>query len=98
MAVDQYLRGRVIRVYGSVVGDTGSAADPTRLTFTLKNPSGAEKVYVYGVDGGLVKTATGEYYVDVLAEFAGRYFYRWEATSPTGADEGEYRVVQGAFA
>ena len=98
MAVEQYLRGRVIRVYGSIVGDTGSAADPSRLTFTVKNPNGAETVYVYGVDGAPVRTATGAYYVDVLAEFSGRYFYRWEATSPTGADEGEFRVAQGAFA
>lgn len=97
MAVNQYLRGRVVRVTGTVVNENGTPVNPTTMTFKVKNPAGTTTTYVYGTDSQVVRPSTGNFYVDVTASAEGRYQYRWESTAPNGADEGEFRCDGGNF-
>lgn len=97
MAVNQYLRGRVVRVTGTVVNENGTPVNPTTMTFKVKNPAGTTTTYVYGTDSQVVRPSTGSFYVDVTASTEGRYQYRWESTTPNGADEGEFRCDGGNF-
>lgn len=97
MAVNKYLRGRVVQVSAEVLNDAGAAANPSAMSLIVKNPAGTETTYVYGTDVEVVRPSTGNFYANITAATAGRYFYRWESTTPTGADEGEFLVTQGAF-
>lgn len=72
--------------------------DPTTVTFKFKNPAGTTTTYVYGTDAQLVKESTGVYRVDVAANAAGTWHWRFESTG-TGkaAEEGTFRVEATAF-
>lgn len=72
--------------------------DPTTLTFKLLSPSGVTTTYVYGTDAQVVKTSTGDYYVDVIPDVAGRWHYRWVSTgTAAGAQEGNFVVMSSQF-
>jgi hypothetical protein len=45
--------------------------DPSTVTFKLRSPGGIETSYEYGTDAELVKSSTGDYYVDVTPDFDG---------------------------
>lgn len=85
-----YDQGDLIRVTGTFKNDAGANADPTTVAFKVKNPAGTVTTYAYPVDGSLIKSATGIYYVDVDTSSAdGQWMYRWEATgSGQAATEG----------
>lgn len=65
----------------------GAAADPTAVTFTMREPDGTETAYVYGANAELVKSGTGAYYVDWAIGQAGRHVYRWVGTGTVAAAE-----------
>jgi hypothetical protein len=89
---------------GDLIRCTGTFAtasvdvDPSAVFFSVKAPSGTETDYTYGVDGQLVKSATGIYYVNVSATESGMYKYRFYSTG-TGqaASEGQFRVRASFF-
>ena len=64
----------------------------------IENPYGVEATYIYGVDGALTKTSTGNYKFEVAPDAAGRWRYRWEGNvSNKAAEEGEFAVRASAF-
>jgi len=97
MAVNKYLRGRVIRVSAEVLNDAGAAVNPSAMSLIVKEPDGTETTYIYGTDAEVIRPSTGNFYADITGASAGRYYYRWESTDPDGAAEGEFQVTQGAF-
>ena len=71
----------------------GAVADPTAVTFRIKKPDGTAISYVYGIDAGLVKSATGVYYVDFSIALPGRHVYRFVGTGAVEtAENGEFYV------
>ena len=58
----------------------GTNVDRSAVAFKKKTPSGTSTTLTYGVDGTLVRSATGIYYVDVSATEAGDWSYRFAAT------------------
>jgi hypothetical protein len=62
----------------------GAFADPTTVTFKMKEPDAVVTTYVYGVAAQLVKEAVGQYYVRWPIAKAG--LHTWSAGG-TGAVE-----------
>ena len=90
--------GNLIRCPAVFRDSTGTAVDPTNVYFEWKNPANTTTVYHYGVDVEVVKSATGNYYVDVDGNAEGRWYYRWYSTG-TGqaAQESSFTVGESAF-
>jgi hypothetical protein len=55
-----------------------AAADPTTVTVRIREPDGTVTAYIYGTDVEVVKSAVGNYYVDVTFDQSGRHQVRWE--------------------
>jgi hypothetical protein len=87
---NQYDVGDLIRCTGIFTDLDGDALDPTVVIFKFKDPSDNETTYTYGVDAELVKSTIGNYYVDVDADEAGDFWYRFHSTG-TGQAAGEER-------
>lgn len=94
----EYIIGNVVRCSTQFTNLAGTAIDPTTVAFSFRTPSGSTTNYTYGVDGALVRTGTGAYYVDVDANAEGMWSYRFSSTG-TGkaADEGSFAVVDSVF-
>jgi hypothetical protein len=72
---------------------TGTATDPTTVTCYFKDPTGALTTYVYGTNSQLVRDSTGAYHVDIFANIAGNWWYRFEGTGTVvSASEAEFIV------
>lgn len=76
----------------------GTVIDPAAVFFKVKDPNGTVTTYTYGVDAALVKSAVGTYYVDVNANVAGTWYYRFYSTgSGQAADENSFTVATSQF-
>lgn len=97
MTTSAYDIGDYRRLIGTFTDIAGDAADPTTITFKMREPDGTETSYVYGVDGECVKSSTGVYYVDWSFDQAGRHVARWYGTGVLVAStEKEYYVLRKA--
>lgn len=76
----------------------GTAADPATVTFTITTPAGVETAYVFGVDAEVLRRDTGDYYMYLDLDEAGRWSYEIKGVSATGynmgADSGWFRVKE----
>ncbi len=70
---------------------SGALADPTAVTFRMREPNGDERNYLYGLNGQLVRASEGIYYVLWTIAQAGRHDYSF-----TGLD-GIVAYGEGAF-
>lgn len=95
---NHYDKGDLVRCTGTFTDASGTAQDPAAVLFKYQDPSGNATTYTYGTDAELVKSSTGVYYVDVDADEAGVFLYRFYSTG-TGqaADEGFFRVEESKF-
>lgn len=80
MAENVYDLGDLVRVTTTFTTAAGVAVDPTAVFLAVKNPAGTTTTYTYGISAGLIKSAAGVYYLDVDANAAGYWFYRWYST------------------
>lgn len=96
--MNAYDNGDLVRCTGTWTDAAGTAQDPTAVLFKYKTPAGVTTMLTYGVDVALVKQATGIYYVDVNANAAGVWKYRFYSTG-TGqaAAEASFRVRLSEF-
>jgi hypothetical protein len=93
MTVSLYALGALVRCSGAFTTAAGAAQDPGTVTFKSRDPSGNVTTLVYGVDSAVVKGSTGNYYVDVDADEAGIWYFRFAGTvSGQAAGEGQFRV------
>ena len=60
--------------------DRTTAADPTSVIFRFRDPDGNLTTHMYGVDGALIKSATGDYYDLVATDESGVWQYEFEGT------------------
>ncbi len=76
----------------------GVATDPTTVTFQFLPPGGSVTTYLYGVNGQILRDATGQYHVDLTGNVVGRWALRFAATGAvTAAVEGEFDVLPSMF-
>jgi uncharacterized protein YfaS (alpha-2-macroglobulin family) len=91
--MNAYQVGNVVRCSGAFTTAAGAAVDPSTITFRARKPDGTVTVYVYGTDAQLVKDSTGNYHVDLTANAAGRWAFRFEGTgSAPSAGERQFSV------
>lgn len=74
------------------VSDTDT--DPDTIRVLVKNPAGAVSVYVYGTDPEVVKSSTGNYYIDVSLSIAGIWRTRWEGTGAVVATAEDFWIAR----
>jgi hypothetical protein len=93
VAITQRDIGDGVRLTGTFTDIAGAAADPTAVTFRMKEPDDTVTVYVYLTDGELVKDSTGVYHVDWTLLQDGDHYWRMEGTGAViAAAEGYVRV------
>lgn len=97
MAYNRYDKGDLVRVSTGTNGFTdaisGDPLDPDTVKFSYKTPSGTVTTLTYGPDEEIVKDATGKYHVDLDANEAGFWWYRWHSEgNGQAADESRFQV------
>ena len=92
--MNKYKIGQIARCTGTFRDEDDTLQDPGAVYFHLIDPSENETTLTYGVDATLIKQSTGIYYVDVTADEAGVFQYRFYSTgSYQTADEDQFEVV-----
>jgi uncharacterized protein YfaS (alpha-2-macroglobulin family) len=96
--INEYALGTNVTVSAIFKTALGVAADPTAVFFSVKDPEGTQSDLTYGDDVEVVKDSTGHYHVDVDANIAGTWLYRFFSTG-TGkaAAEGSFTVSPSNF-
>lgn len=95
MARGVYAEGTEVRV-SALFTVAGTPTDPTTVTAIIRDPDGVETTYLYGTDAELVKDSTGAYHVDVDADVAGRWVYRFAGTGTAQAALDQVFLVEGS--
>lgn len=87
-----YHVGDLIRVAAVFTNVAGTAVDPTAVFVKYKDPGGTVTTLTYGVDAALVRDSAGNYHVDIDADEAGTWTYRFFSTG-TGQAANEKRFT-----
>lgn len=93
-----YQMGVVVRV-AWVVSVSGTATDPSAMTFEYKHGSdGTVTILTMGVSAALVKDSVGNYHVDITTIKEGTIYYRVETTGTLAiAEQGMLDVIPSYF-
>ncbi len=92
--INTYAKDNQVRV-SSEFTVSGNDTDPTTVKCFYRNPTGTLITLVYGIDGALVRDATGKYHVDIFANITGSWWYRFEGTGTVvSASEDEFFILQ----
>lgn len=75
-----YNVGDLVTVSGALTDSDGTALDATAVFAEYKDPSGNVVSLDYGADAELVKDSTGNYHVDIDADEAGWWHWRFYST------------------
>jgi hypothetical protein len=95
---NEYGLGDLVRITGTFENAAGVDIDPTSVFVKYKDPSGNETSLEFGVDAEVVQDATGIYHVDVDANEAGDWPYRFESTGTGQAGrETEFSIRVSKF-
>jgi hypothetical protein len=94
-----YYVGDLVRISATWTNAAGSVTDPTAVLAKYRDPAGTVTTYTYGTDTELVKDSTGIYHVDIDADSAGKWLYRFYSTGPGQASSsiGEFIVFVSEF-
>lgn len=99
MPIDYHDLGDLVRVEATFTdAATDAAIDPTAVKLSYRTPGGTTTTLVYGTDAALVKDGVGEYHVDIDANAAGTWYYRWWSTGTGQAAKEEQFVIREARA
>ena len=77
--------------------DDDSAKDPATLVVKVKDPSGNETTYTYGVGTDIVTTGTGVYYINISVDEARTWYVQMTTTTPPDTDEYWFSVSPSEF-
>lgn len=90
--------GELVRLTAAFTDADGSAIDPNAVYVQVKDPAGNITTYQYNVDAEVVKDSVGNYHIDINANQAGIWHYRWYSTG-TGqaAEEAWYKIDRSEF-
>lgn len=94
-AIERFMLGATARLSAAIIApDTGLPVDPTGVLLKIRKPDATLVTFIYGINQEIIKTITGNYYMDVVCDQAGKWTWRWEAITPNaGASEGELLVM-----
>lgn len=95
--VPSFYVDQMVRLWVNVEQD-GALTDPTEVTIMHRDPSGNEASEVYnGGAGNVVKSSTGEYYLDLTLDEAGDWYWRVKTTGVVTAYERRIHVYTSNF-
>lgn len=81
-----------IRITATFTDLNGNPGNPSSVIFKLKDPSGSVTL------PAAQQSDTGVYYVDIVVDSRGTWFYRWEGDGAIqAAVEGEFFVRASRF-
>jgi hypothetical protein len=94
--MDAYSVGDLVRLSVTFTNAAGTETDPTSIHFKYKAPSDAVVTdLTYGSDPEVVKDSAGVFHVDLSADEAGVWVWRFEGTGAVEqSDEGQFLVQQ----
>lgn len=94
-----YQVGDLVRATGTFTNAAGTATNPDAVLCEYRDPSGNLTDFEYGVDAELVRDSTGVYYVDIDADEAGWWHYRfWSTgTGQAAAEPSRFHVQSSAL-
>jgi hypothetical protein len=74
--------------------EDGKDQDPVMIYCQVRNPHGSAQLYTYGTaDPSIVWDSKGHYHLDLDADIAGKWVYRWYSTGiGKAANEAWFRV------
>lgn len=87
MSVKVYDIGDRVRFKTTFSNAAGVADDPTGIVFKVRKPSGGVSSFTFGTGAEIVRTATGEYHIEIVIDESGDWAGRWEATGAIQAAE-----------
>jgi hypothetical protein len=92
--MNPYNKGDLVRVSAAFTNAAGTAVDPTAVYAQYRSPNGTLTTLVYVTDEELVKDSTGNYHVDISADQAGYYSYRFYSTGTgqAASDKEQFQV------
>jgi hypothetical protein len=94
-----YAKGQLVRCTGRFQNTSGTLVDPTTPKFDFKSPvvSGFT-TYTHPTNAQLVKDSTGVYHVDLDANAAGTWYFRFYGTGTNqAANEMSFTVADSQF-
>lgn len=92
-------KGAVVRIDAEFTDEAGVAIDPTAVRARYKPASSVEVTLVYGADVRVVRDGVGLYHVDLEANEAGTWTYRWEGAGVAQAvAEARFKIDASVFA
>lgn len=76
----------------------GAYVDPATIILKVRKPDKSTVTYTYGIDAAVIKSAVGKYYLDLLLNQEGDWYYRWEVTgSAVLVEEKRVNVKESPF-
>lgn len=90
---DKITVGETIKFTSTITNLKNKAEDPTGVIFTIYDPNGNARAYIYGTDAELVRDNVGRFSIDLILSIVGTYKVRWETTSPNISIEEESIVA-----
>lgn len=98
MTINVYDIGDRRKLTAELRDEDGALADPTVLTFYMREPDDTVTDFVYGTDVELVKDSPGIYHVYWDITQSGFHHWRYEATGTVAAaEEANFTVRQTQF-
>lgn len=93
---DVFDNGDVVRVFGTFTSTGGTAVDPTAVRMRYRAPGSTLVTLTYGGSTRVVKSGTGNYYVDIQANKRGVWRYRFDSSGAgKAAEEKQFTVRPG---
>jgi hypothetical protein len=92
---ERYHVGTSVKFEATVRNDARDLVAPTALRLRIMREGQAEVVYNIG---DLTNVSLGLYTRSHVVGAPGTWYWRWESTNPTDADEGVFTVIPSEFA
>jgi hypothetical protein len=95
-----YPAGNTIRLHATMMASGGAFIQPASVYFIVKSPAPNGSTATYGWPANVTRTATGGYYLDVVASAPGDWHYRSVGAGGSFAlaDEQTFAVYVSHFA
>lgn len=97
MAPGRVYPGGTKRVSVIFTDDDEEYVDPTTVSLTVRDSHNNELTYVYGTDAAVIRDTTGNYHVDIVPTFGGKWQVAWKSTGPVTRIEDYFLVQQSDF-
>ena len=91
-----YQNGDKVRIFGTFQSTGGTALDPTVVRARYQPPGSTTVTRTYSGTTHVVRTGTGQFYLDIPVNVRGVWRYRWDSSGAgKAASEAQFIVEPG---